>query len=123
MSAGQENQPKETYESYRVKKELSRRFDVVFIPDTENDYNEYSIRQVDSHQMGKYVTIKGIVTRVGEMLPMMRVATYLCRTCGFENYQRVIAFLLLHLLLDHQTYIHSFKTVYKSHLHSEPQSR
>ena len=78
-----------------MKKELSRRYDVVFIPDTENDYNEYSIRQVDSHQMGKYVTIKGIVTRVGEMLPMMRVATYLCRTCGFENYQRVIPFVLL----------------------------
>ena len=106
-----------------MKKELSRRFDVVFIPDTENDYTEYSIRQVDAHQMGKYVTIKGIVTRVGEMLPMMRVATYLCRVCGFENYQRVIPSFRPHLLLDHQTYIHPFKTVYKSEMYSESQSR
>ena len=101
-----------------MKKELARRFDVVFTPDLKNDPTIYSIRQVDSHQMGKYVTIKGIVTRVGEMLPMMRVATYLCRTCGYENYQRVgrVSF---SLILDYQAYIHSFEGVYEFYLQAE----
>lgn len=76
-----------------VRKELGRRYDVVFTPDTTNDYHEYAIRDVDSQQIGHYVTIKGIVTRVGEMLPMVRVATYICRECGYENYQRVLAVL------------------------------
>lgn len=89
MAAAQEPGTQESYESQRVRKELARRYDVVFTPDVTNDYVENAIRDVDSQRMGKYVTIKGIVTRVGEMLPMMRVATYVCRTCGYENYQRV----------------------------------
>ena len=80
---------KESYEEMVVRKELSRRYDVVFTPDTTHDYHEYAIRDVDSNQIGHYVTIKGMVTRVGEMLPMVRVATYNCRECGNENYQRV----------------------------------
>ena len=72
-----------------MKKELHRRYDVVFTPNTTDDYREYSIREVDSQKIGHYVTIKGIITRVGEMLPMVRVATYICRECGYENYQQV----------------------------------
>lgn len=90
VAAAQGEEEQESYESRQVRKELARRYDVVFTPDAINDYHEYSIREVDSQKMGKYVTIKGIVTRVGEMLPMMRVATYVCRTCGYENYQRVL---------------------------------
>ena len=89
VAAAQGSEEQESYESRQVRKELARRYDIVFTPDTVNDYHESSIREVDSQKMGKYVTIKGIVTRVGEMLPMMRVATYVCRTCGYENYQRV----------------------------------
>lgn len=95
MAAAQSEPTQETYESRRVKKELARRYDVVFTPELDADYQEQSIREVDSQKMGKYVTIKGIITRVGEMLPMMRVATYVCRSCGYENYQRV-AFSILH---------------------------
>ena len=91
MAAAQSAPIQETYESKRVKKELARRYDVVFTPELDADHLEQSIREVDSQKMGKYVTIKGIITRVGEMLPMMRVATYVCRSCGYENYQRVLA--------------------------------
>ena len=73
----------------RVKKILHRRYNVVFTPNTAQDYHEYSIREVDSQQIGHYVTIKGIITRVGEMLPMVRIATYICRECGHEVYQLV----------------------------------
>ena len=90
VAAAQSAEEQESFESRQVRKELARRYNIVFTPDTVNDYHEYSIREVDSQKMGKYVTIKGIVTRVGEMLPMLRVATYVCRTCGYENYQRVM---------------------------------
>ena len=76
----------------RVKRELSRRYDVVFTPNTSQDYKEYSIREVDSQKID---LIKGIITRVGEMLPMVRVATYICRECGFESYQRVLLLFLI----------------------------
>ena len=79
----------------RVKRELSRRYDVVFTPNTSQDYKEYSIREVDSQKIGHYVTIKGTITRVGEMLPMVRVATYICRECRFESYQRVLLVFLI----------------------------
>ena len=29
------------------------------------------------------------------MLPMVRVATYICRECGFESYQRVLLSFLI----------------------------
>ena len=74
-----------SYEQVCVEKELSRRYDVLFTPDLTHVYHEYSIREVDAQKIGHYVTIKGIVTRVGEMLPMVRVATYICRECGHEN--------------------------------------
>ena len=38
---------KESYEEMVVRKELSRRYDVVFTPDTTHDYHEYAIRDVD----------------------------------------------------------------------------
>lgn len=38
---------------------------------------------------GKLVAVKGIVTRVTEVKPMMQVATYTCDQCGSETYQPV----------------------------------
>lgn len=96
MAAAQTEPVEYSYESRQVKKELARRYDVVFTPDQDSDTYERSIREVDSQKMGKYVTIKGIITRVGEMLPMMRVATYVCRSCGYENYQRVLLYTTHH---------------------------
>lgn len=39
--------------------------------------------------IGKLITLKGIVTRVTEVKPMMTVATYTCDQCGSETYQPV----------------------------------
>uniref|UniRef100_A0A452H6D0 DNA replication licensing factor MCM7 n=1 Tax=Gopherus agassizii TaxID=38772 RepID=A0A452H6D0_9SAUR len=39
--------------------------------------------------IGKLVTIRGIVTRVTEVKPMMVVATYSCDQCGAETYQPI----------------------------------
>lgn len=37
------------------------------------------------------MTVRGVVTRVSEVKPMMVVATYSCDQCGAETYQPVSA--------------------------------
>ena len=68
---------------------MARRYDVVFTTSYGTDFHAYAIREVDSQQIGHYVTIKGIITRVGEMLPLVRIAAYECRECHQECFQRV----------------------------------
>ena len=68
---------------------MARRYDVLFTPDVESKHAVYAIRDVDSQKIGHYVTIRGIITRVGEMLPMVRIAAYECRQCHQECFQRV----------------------------------
>jgi len=47
------------------------------------------VRDVKADCIGKLVTVRGIVTRVTEVKPMMVVATYSCDQCGAETYQPV----------------------------------
>lgn len=50
-----------------------------------------SIREIKAINIGKLVTVRGIVTRCTEVKPMMVVATYTCDRCGAETYQPVNA--------------------------------
>lgn len=67
--------------------ELMKRFEVYFkAPSHEK---AISIREVKAENIGKMVTVRGIVTRATEVKPMMIVATYTCDRCGAETYQPV----------------------------------
>lgn len=48
-----------------------------------------AIREVKASNIGKLVTVRGIVTRSTEVKPMIVVATYTCDRCGAETYQPV----------------------------------
>ena len=48
-----------------------------------------SLRHVRSHNMGKLVTIKGMIVRTSDVKPCCVVATYTCDNCGGEIYQVV----------------------------------
>lgn len=48
-----------------------------------------AIREVKATNVGKLVTVRGIVTRSTEVKPMIVVATYTCDRCGAETYQPV----------------------------------
>ena len=48
-----------------------------------------SVRNIMASNIGKLVTVRGIVTRVTEVKPVMVVATYTCDQCGSESYQPV----------------------------------
>lgn len=67
--------------------ELTRNFEVLFKPLSKE--KPQSLRDVKASQIGRFVNIRGIVTRVGEVLPRILVACYLCEECGYEVYQPV----------------------------------
>lgn len=54
-------------------------------PDTKT----IPVRDVKAEHIGKFVTVRGIVTRSTEVKPMMCVATYTCDQCGAETYQPI----------------------------------
>ncbi|ELA42026.1 uncharacterized protein VICG_00873 [Vittaforma corneae ATCC 50505] len=48
-----------------------------------------SVRDVSANDIGSMVRVRGIVTRVSQIKPAMKVATYICESCGTEIYQAV----------------------------------
>ncbi|KYO48406.1 DNA replication licensing factor MCM7 [Alligator mississippiensis] len=69
--------------------ELLRRFELYF--KAPSSAKPRVIRDVKADSIGKLVTVRGIVTRVAEVKPMMVVATYSCDQCGAETYQPIQA--------------------------------
>ncbi|KAH1164630.1 DNA replication licensing factor MCM7 [Mauremys mutica] len=67
--------------------ELLRRFELYF--KAPSGSKARVIRDVKADCIGKLVTVRGIVTRVTEVKPMMVVATYSCDQCGAETYQPI----------------------------------
>eukprot|EP00962_Isochrysis_galbana_P030411 scaffold9862_cov118-Isochrysis_galbana.AAC.2 len=66
---------------------LSRRFNVYVLPRVKE--KAVPLREVKAKHIGALLTMKGIVTRVTEVKPLMRVATYTCEQGGSEVYQMV----------------------------------
>ncbi|KAF9764206.1 DNA replication licensing factor MCM7 [Nosema granulosis] len=48
-----------------------------------------SARQIKSEQIGSLVRVSGVVTKVSQVKPNVKVATYICESCGSEIYQQV----------------------------------
>lgn len=67
--------------------ELMRRYEIYFKDMTTS--KTVPIRDVKADQIGKLVTVRGIVTRATEVKPMISVATYTCDQCGAETYQPI----------------------------------
>jgi DNA replication licensing factor MCM7 len=68
-------------------KELTRRYQMLLLPSPTTKHRP--LRSVRSGDVGSLVTLKGVVTRVSDVQPLLQVATYTCQTCGFESYQPV----------------------------------
>ena len=68
-------------------KELIRRYEIQFRP--RHKAPPRALRNVMASDIGHLVVVRGIVTRVSDVKPLIRVATYTCDSCGFEIYQVV----------------------------------
>ncbi|WPK26871.1 hypothetical protein PUMCH_004236 [Australozyma saopauloensis] len=67
---------------------LTRRYHLYFSPLSSNT-KAYAVRQVKGHHVGKYITVRGIVTRVSDVKPSVLVNAYTCDKCGYEIFQEV----------------------------------
>jgi DNA replication licensing factor MCM7 len=48
-----------------------------------------AVREVRSVHIGHLITVRGIVTRVSEVKPLLQVNAYTCDVCGSETFQEV----------------------------------
>lgn len=70
-----------------IPKELERQWQIVIVP-SENDKKAITkMREIKAQRIGNLVSIRGIITRVSDVRPLMKVATYFCSACGYEVYQ------------------------------------
>ncbi|NXN97575.1 MCM7 factor, partial [Rhinopomastus cyanomelas] len=81
----------------RYPPELLRRFELYFRP--PSTAKPLLIRDVRADSIGKLVTVRGVVTRVTEVKPLLLVATYSCDQCGAETYQPIESPTFMPLLL------------------------
>lgn len=48
-----------------------------------------AVREVKGIHLGKLISVRGIVTRVSEVKPLLLVNAYTCDVCGSETFQEV----------------------------------
>lgn len=48
-----------------------------------------AVREVKGSSLGKLITVRGIVTRVSEVKPLLQVSAYTCEVCGAETFMEI----------------------------------
>ncbi|KAI0723867.1 MCM-domain-containing protein [Cerioporus squamosus] len=66
---------------------LLRRYNLYFQP-LRSDI-AMAVRDVKGAHLGSLITVRGIVTRVSEVKPLLRVNAYTCDSCGSETFQDI----------------------------------
>ncbi|KDR81703.1 hypothetical protein GALMADRAFT_221568 [Galerina marginata CBS 339.88] len=66
---------------------LLRRYNLYFKP-LETDI-PIAVREVKGASLGRLITVRGIVTRVSEVKPLLQVNAYTCDVCGSETFQDI----------------------------------
>ncbi|KAI0818961.1 hypothetical protein BC629DRAFT_1712319 [Irpex lacteus] len=66
---------------------LLRRYNLYFQP-LRSDV-AMAVRDVKGVHLGKLITVRGIVTRVSEVKPLLLVNAYTCDVCGSETFQEI----------------------------------
>ncbi|KAF7338021.1 DNA replication licensing factor MCM7 [Mycena venus] len=67
--------------------QILRRYNLYFKP-LPSDV-AMAVREVRSVHIGHLITVRGIVTRVSEVKPLLQVNAYTCDVCGSETFQEV----------------------------------
>ena len=70
-----------------IPKELTRRYELFIIPGPGSKNSTIPLRNLKSSQIGSLQTIKGIVVKMTDVKPFLKVASYSCDVCGYETYQ------------------------------------
>ena len=70
-----------------IPKELTRRYELIIVPGPGSKNKTIPLRQLKASQIGSLQTIKGIVVKMTDVKPFLKVASYSCDVCGYETYQ------------------------------------
>ncbi|KAG5636824.1 hypothetical protein H0H81_006740 [Sphagnurus paluster] len=73
--------------SARFPDHLLRRYNLSFQP-LKSDV-AMAVRDVKGVHLGHLITVRGIVTRVSEVKPLLQVNAYTCDVCGSETFQEI----------------------------------
>jgi DNA replication licensing factor MCM7 len=87
MNLANDDKDKEGKSNSRIPKELTRRYELVIIPGPGSKNKTIPLRQLRAEQIGSLQTIKGIVVKMTDVKPFLKVASYSCDVCGYEIYQ------------------------------------
>lgn len=82
-----QNQPS----ANQIPPSLLRRYQLCFKPPTQGKSKtpQQAVREIRAAQVGGMACVKGIITRVSEVRPLLTVGTYTCERCGWEVYQEI----------------------------------
>ena len=61
-----------------------------FKPLASDNLKPLAVREVQGTHIGKLITVRGIVTRVSEVKPLIQIVTYTCESCGNEIFQDIV---------------------------------
>ena len=67
--------------------ELTRRYEISLR--TSPTEKPTPLRLIRADSVGHLVTVRGVVTRVTDVAPLVRVVAYICFECGWETYQPI----------------------------------
>ncbi|KAG9035051.1 Mcm2-7 hexameric complex component [Tulasnella sp. JGI-2019a] len=70
--------------------QLMRRYNLYFKPLVSDNIKPMAVREVHGAHIGKLITVRGIVTRVSEVKPLIQIVTYTCDSCGNEIFQDIV---------------------------------
>lgn len=66
---------------------LLRKYSLLLRP--RGNVRIFSVRELKSVHIGALIRVSGVVTRASQVKPSIKVATYVCESCGAETYQQV----------------------------------
>ncbi|KAM0671379.1 minichromosome maintenance protein [Ordospora colligata] len=66
---------------------LLRRYSLILKP--RKGLKVCGVRELKSKDIGALMKVSGVVTKVSQVKPSIKVATYICESCGTETYQQV----------------------------------
>ena len=72
----------------QIPAEIKRRYELIIVPKDEK-VEITPLRQVGADQIGKLISVVGIVTRASDVKPHIAVASFVCDVCGHEEFKTV----------------------------------
>ena len=72
----------------QIPAEIKRRYELIIVPKDEK-IEITPLRLVGAEQIGKLISVVGIVTRASDVKPHIAVASFVCDVCGHEEFKTV----------------------------------